>query len=73
MATIWPRLGCPRARTPSRAAQLGAIAFLLRPTYIATEYVTAVATTGGYSFVSDSVSKLGRSAARRATARRATR
>ena len=44
---------------PSRAAQLGAIAFLLRPTYIATEIVTAAATTGGYSFVSDSVSKLG--------------
>ena len=44
---------------PSRAAQLGAIAFLLRPTYIATEVVTAAATTGGYSFVSDSVSKLG--------------
>ncbi len=45
--------------TPSRAAQLGALAFLLRPTYIATEVVTAAATTGGYSFVSDSVSKLG--------------
>ncbi len=45
--------------TPSRAARLGAIAFLLRPTYIATEFVTAAATTGGYSFVSDSVSKLG--------------
>lgn len=45
--------------TRSRAAQLGAIAFLLRPTYIATEVVTAAATTGGYSFVSDSVSKLG--------------
>jgi hypothetical membrane protein len=45
--------------TPSRAAWLGAIAFLLRPTYIATEYVTAAATTGGYSFVSDSVSRLG--------------
>ena len=44
---------------PSRAAQLGAIAFLLRPTYIATEVVTAAATTGGYSFVSDSVSRLG--------------
>jgi hypothetical membrane protein len=44
---------------PSRAAQLGAVAFLLRPTYIATEVVTAAATTGGYSFVSDSVSKLG--------------
>jgi len=45
--------------TPSRAAQLGALVFLLRPTYIATEVVTAAATTGGYSFVSDSVSKLG--------------
>lgn len=44
---------------PSRAAQLGALAFLLRPTYIATEIVTAAATTGGYSFASDSVSKLG--------------
>ncbi len=44
---------------PSRAAQLGALAFLLRPTYIATEVVTAAATTGGYSFVSDSVSRLG--------------
>jgi hypothetical membrane protein len=44
---------------PSRAAQLGAVAFLLRPTYIATEVVTAAATTGGYSFVSDSVSRLG--------------
>lgn len=43
----------------SRAVQLGALAFLLRPTYIATEIVTAAATTGGYSFVSDSVSKLG--------------
>jgi hypothetical membrane protein len=44
---------------PARAVQLGALAFLLRPTYIATEVVTAAATTGGYSFVSDSVSKLG--------------
>ncbi len=44
---------------PSRAAQLGAVTFLLRPTYIATEVVTAAATTGGYSFVADSVSKLG--------------
>ncbi|WP_224276009.1 DUF998 domain-containing protein [Nocardioides lacusdianchii] len=44
---------------PSRAARLGAVAFLLRPTYIATEVVTAAATTGGYSFVADSVSKLG--------------
>lgn len=44
---------------PSRAARLGALIFLLRPTYIATEVVTAAATTGGYSFVSDSVSRLG--------------
>jgi hypothetical membrane protein len=44
---------------PSRAAQLGAVALMLRPTYIATEVVTAAATTGGYSFVADSVSKLG--------------
>ena len=43
----------------SRAAQLGALVFLLRPTYIATEVVTAAAVTGGYSFVSDTVSKLG--------------
>jgi hypothetical protein len=44
---------------PSRAIQLGALLFLLRPTYIATELVTAAATTGGYSFVADSVSRLG--------------
>ena len=31
----------------------------MRPAYIATEYVVAAATTGGYSFVADSVSKLG--------------
>jgi hypothetical membrane protein len=43
----------------SRAARLGALVFLLRPTYIATEIVTAAATSGGYSFVSDTVSKLG--------------
>ncbi len=42
-----------------RAVQLGAVAFLLRPTYIATEFVTAAATTGGYSFAADSVSRLG--------------
>ena len=44
---------------PTRAAQLGALALLIRPTYIATEYVTAAATTGGYSFLADSISKLG--------------
>ncbi len=40
-------------------ARWGALALLVRPAYIATEYVVAAATTGGYSFVSDSVSKLG--------------
>jgi hypothetical protein len=44
---------------PARAIRLGALVFLLRPTYIATEVVTAAATTGGYSFVADSVSRLG--------------
>ncbi|MBD3944849.1 DUF998 domain-containing protein [Nocardioides ganghwensis] len=44
---------------PARAIRLGALLFLLRPTYVATEVVTAAATTGGYSFVSDSVSRLG--------------
>ena len=43
----------------SRGVRLGAIAFLLRPTYVLTEVVTAAATRGGYSFVSDSVSRLG--------------
>ena len=41
------------------AARWGALALLVRPAYIATEYVVAAATTGGYSFVHDSVSKLG--------------
>ncbi len=45
--------------TPSRAALLGALVLLLRPPYIAAEVVTAAATTGGYSFVADSVSRLG--------------
>lgn len=39
--------------------RLGAIAFLARPAYIATEFVVAAATTGGYSLVADSVSRLG--------------
>ncbi len=42
-----------------RAARWGALALLVRPTYIATEFVVAAATTGGYSFVVDSVSRLG--------------
>ena len=43
----------------SRAARWGALALMVRPTYIATEFVVAAATTGGYSFVGDSVSRLG--------------
>ena len=45
--------------TPSRVALLGALVLLLRPTYVAAEVATAAATTGGYSFVADSVSRLG--------------
>ncbi len=41
------------------AARWGALALLVRPAYIGTEFITAAATTGGYSFVADSVSKLG--------------
>ena len=41
------------------AARWGALALLVRPTYIATEYIVAAGTTDGYSFVSDSVSRLG--------------
>lgn len=37
----------------------GALALLVRPAYIAAELVVAAATTGGYSVVSDSVSRLG--------------
>lgn len=43
----------------SRAARWGAAALLVRPAYIATEVVVAAATTGGYSFLADSVSRLG--------------
>ncbi|WP_158648109.1 DUF998 domain-containing protein [Nocardioides houyundeii] len=45
--------------TGVRAARWGAVALLVRPAYIATEFIVAAATTGGYSFVSDSVSRLG--------------
>jgi len=37
----------------------GAAALLVRPAYIATEFVVAAGTTGGYSFLADSVSRLG--------------
>ncbi len=43
----------------SPAARWGALALLVRPLYIASELVVAAATTGGYSFVADSVSRLG--------------
>ena len=45
--------------TGARAERWGAVALLLRPAYIATEFVVAAATTGGYSFVADSISRLG--------------
>lgn len=45
--------------TGLRAVRWGALALLVRPVYIATEFVVAAATTGGYSFLSDSVSRLG--------------
>jgi len=41
------------------ATRWGALALLVRPAYVATEVVVAAATTGGYSFLSDSVSRLG--------------
>ncbi len=45
--------------TWAAATRWGALALLVRPVYIATEFVVAAATTGGYSFLGDSVSKLG--------------
>lgn len=45
--------------TGARAARFGALALMVRPAYIATELIVAAATTGGYSLVSDSVSRLG--------------
>jgi hypothetical membrane protein len=47
------------AVTGAGAARWGALALLVRPAYIATEFVVAAATTGGYSFLADSVSRLG--------------
>ena len=43
----------------STAARWGALALLVRPAYIATEFFVAAATTDGYSFFADSVSRLG--------------
>lgn len=49
----------PRGLTASRVARWGALALVVRPLYIATEFLVAAATTGGYSFLADSVSRLG--------------
>ena len=49
----------PARTATGRAARWGALALLVRPAYIAAEIITSAATTGGYSFVADSVSKLG--------------
>lgn len=49
----------PPGLTAARAVRWGALALLVRPAYIATEFVVAAATTGGYSFVADSISRLG--------------
>lgn len=53
----------PPVRRPGRAAHAaarwGAVALMVRPAYIAAEFIVAAATTGGYSFVADSVSRLG--------------
>lgn len=42
-----------------RLERLGALALLVRPLYVATELVVGAATVGGYSFWSDTVSRLG--------------
>ncbi len=49
----------PAGPTRLAAERWGALALLARPVYIATEFVVAAGTTGGYSFLSDSVSRLG--------------
>ncbi|WP_435741668.1 DUF998 domain-containing protein [Nocardioides sp. SYSU DS0663] len=43
----------------TRSERWGALALLVRPAYIAVEVVVASATTGAYSYVGDSVSRLG--------------
>ncbi|MBO1754826.1 DUF998 domain-containing protein [Allobranchiibius sp. CTAmp26] len=45
--------------TGSALERWGALALLVRPAYIGTEFVVAAATKGGYSFLADSVSRLG--------------
>lgn len=44
--------------TGDRAARWGALALLVRPSYIAIELIVAATTTGGYSVLADSVSRL---------------
>lgn len=58
---LMPAASAPRhiGVTGDRAAHCGALALLVRPAYIAIELVVAAATTGGYSVVADSVSRLG--------------
>ena len=52
--------GDPMAAGSARPfARWGALALLVRPVYIATELVVGASATGGYSFLSDSVSRLG--------------
>lgn len=48
-----------RSSIPDRGVRWGALALLVRPAYIATEFIVAAVTTGNYSFVDDSVSGLG--------------
>ena len=53
----------PRRRdgvTGTGSVRWGALALLVRPVYIATEFTVAAATTGGYSFLAASVSRLGK-------------
>lgn len=45
--------------TGVQATRWGALALCVRPAYIVTEFIVAAATKGGYSFLSDSVSRLG--------------
>lgn len=53
------RRGRVRRPGPVTRARWGFLALAVRPAYVAAEVVTAAATTGGYSFVADSVSRLG--------------
>lgn len=57
MPTASPRR--PSQIKAGSATHWGALALLVRPAYIAAEVIVAAATTGGYSFVADSVSRLG--------------